>query len=158
WPSLGGAAHMSTTIAGFVGRIICVAFALFITAPKLSAGDIKLIATDADRVAIKGYDTVAYFTDGKAIKGSSSFEYVWDDGRWQFASRTHRDMFVADPERYAPQFGGFCAGAIVNRQLVPGNPETWTIVDGKLYMDAGSQKDQAEWKANAVENIQKGDA
>src|SRR5262249_24063719 len=62
-----------------------------------------------DGVAIKGYDSVAYFTDGRATEGTSEFEYKWDNVRWRFANATHRDEFAADPERYAPQYGGFCA-------------------------------------------------
>ena len=72
-----------------------------------------------------------------------------------FASPVHRDLFIADPNRYAPQLGGFCAGAIVYGVLVPANPESWAIVDGKLYMVAGPQADIVEWKADAASNIQK---
>ena len=64
---------------------------------------------DTDNIAIHGYDTVAYFTESKAIKGSGEFEQVWEDARWHFSSATHRDLFAANPERYAPQFGGYCA-------------------------------------------------
>jgi hypothetical protein len=130
---------------------------LLLAAATARADGAKLVATGADRIAIKGYDTVAYFTDGKATKGSSSYEYLWDDARWQFASLAHRDLFIADPDRYAPQFGGFCAGAIRNGVLVPANPEFWAIVDGKLYMVAGGQSDITEWKADAAQNIERGD-
>jgi hypothetical protein len=77
-----------------------------------AVADQKLLATDANHVAIQGYDTVAYFTDHKAIKGSSAYELVWDDAKWQFASAPHRDMFTSNPDHYMPQFGGFCAGAM----------------------------------------------
>jgi len=147
---------MRTTIARSLGRALYVMLLLLAAPATASADGAKLVAAGADRVAIKGYDTVAYFTDGKATKGSSSYEYVWDDAKWQFASPAHRDLFMADPDRYAPQFGGFCAGAIVNGVLVPANPESWAIVDGKLYMVAGPQADIVEWKADAASNIQKG--
>ena len=58
-------------------------------------------------VAIKGYDTVAYHTEGRAIKGMSEYSYEWNDARWNFASAHNRDLFAADPERYAPQYGGY---------------------------------------------------
>lgn len=58
-------------------------------------------------VAIKGYDPVAYFTEGEAVKGESKFSYVWNDAKWYFASQANRDLFASDPERYAPQYGGF---------------------------------------------------
>jgi|RhiMetStandDraft_4_1073278.scaffolds.fasta_scaffold243549_1 hypothetical protein len=133
------------------------AFLFFAATATAGADGAKPVAAGPDRVAIRGYDTVAYFTDGKATKGSSSFEYAWDDAKWRFASADHRDMFIADPDRYAPQFGGFCAGAITGGVLMPANPEAWVIVGGKLYMVAGSQADLAEWKADAAENIKQGD-
>ena len=73
----------------------------------LAGGANKLIATDSSGVAIKGYDTVAYFTEGRAIKGETEFALSWQDARWLFANARHRDLFAANPERYAPQFGGF---------------------------------------------------
>ena len=57
-------------------------------------------------VAIKGYDTVAYFTENRAVKGSKEFSHTWNDAKWYFANAGHRDMFASDPERYAPQYGG----------------------------------------------------
>lgn len=89
-------------------------------------------------VAIKGYDTVAYFTEGQAMKGSEEFAHDWLGTPWHFANARHRDMFMADPTRYAPQFGGYCALGVG----LPGNehaaenidPENaWRIIDGKLY-------------------------
>ena len=64
-----------------------------------------------DPLAIKGYDPVAYFTDGKPVRGTADFEFEWDDRRWRFASAEHRDLFKASPVRYAPQFGNYCDGA-----------------------------------------------
>ena len=58
-------------------------------------------------VALKGYDTVAYFTDGKPVKGEKDFEYAWKGAKWRFASQKHLDMFKSDPEKYAPQYGGY---------------------------------------------------
>ena len=88
-------------------------------------------------VAIMGYDTVAYFTDGKATKGSEDFAYEWLGTPWYFANAEHRDMFAADPEKYAPQFGGYCAvGVGVDGHAAENiDPETaWRIIDGKLYL------------------------
>ena len=121
------------------------------------ADENKLIVVDGNHVAIRGYDTVAYFTDGKAVKGSSQFEYVYDDARWRFSNAAHRGMFVADPERYMPQFGGNCAGATALGVVVAGDPTAWTIVDGKLYM-AVSKKSLDQWKANSGENIKQANA
>jgi len=85
-------------------------------------------------LAIKGYDPVAYFTDGHPVRGLSDFEYVWDDHVYRFASAEHRDMFKGDPVRYAPQFGNFCAMALAKGEVVVANPENWLISDGKLYV------------------------
>jgi len=90
-------------------------------------------------IAIKGYDTVAYFTLGKAVKGKSKYEYRWHDARWRFSSKEHRDMFEANPDLYAPRFGGFCAGGIALGQKAPIDPKLWIIVDGQLYLNYDKQ-------------------
>ena len=69
--------------------------------------DSKPINTGWFGVAIKGYDTVAYHTEGRAIKGTSDYSYEWNDARWDFVSAHNRDLFAANPERYAPQYGGY---------------------------------------------------
>ena len=85
-------------------------------------------------LAIKGYDPVAYFTDGHPVQGLPDFQYVWDDHVYRFASAEHRNMFKADPVRYAPQFGNFCAMALAIRQVIVADPQNWLISDGKLYV------------------------
>jgi hypothetical protein len=130
---------------------------LFTVATVAGAGQGKLVAVDSNHIAIKGYDTVAYFTDGKAIKGSSQFEYAFDDARWLFSNAAHREMFIADPDHYMPQYGGNCAGATAFGDVMPADPEAWTIVDGKLYMVA-SKKFLDQWKANSAQNITQADA
>jgi hypothetical protein len=85
-------------------------------------------------LAIKGYDPVAYFTDGKATHGLPEIESEWDEHRYRFSSEAHRELFVADPVHYAPQFGNFCAMALANGEVVVANPENWLIRDGKLYV------------------------
>ena len=67
----------------------------------------KKINTNIYGIAIKGYDTVAYFTEGRAVKGTSKFSYNWNDAKWYFASAKNRDLFEAEPEQYAPQYGGY---------------------------------------------------
>jgi hypothetical protein len=87
-------------------------------------------------VAIMGYDTVAYFTEGKAMKGSEEFAYEWLGTPWYFANAKHRDMFAAAPEKYAPQFGGYCSLGVSKDGHAAENidPVTaWRIIDGKLY-------------------------
>ena len=153
---------MGRIIPRRLGAMLMLASLTVIAAAIADAGQRTPLAVDSNHVAIKGYDPVAYFTDGKAIKGDSRFEYVYDDAKWQFANAAHRDMFVADPDHYMPQYGGFCAACVAMKlcagltNLAPADPEAWTIVNGKLYMVA-SKKFLAPWKANSAENIRQAD-
>jgi hypothetical protein len=91
-------------------------------------------AAETAPLAIKGYDPVAYFTLGKATPGLPEIEYEWDERRYRFASAADRDLFKADPVRYAPQFADFCAMSLANGARVEANPQNWLISDGKLYL------------------------
>src|SRR3954468_22595430 len=109
-------------------------------------------------VAIMGYDTVAYFTDGKAVKGSENISYNWLGTPWHFASKKHQEMFMSDPVKYAPQYGGYCAGEVVGGSVTVNiDPEAFKIIDGKLYLiyDVGNADDFA---AHAGDLIPKADA
>jgi len=88
----------------------------------------------APRVAIKGYDPVAYFTVGEPVRGHASLAYDWDDSRYYFSSARHRDLFDADPDRYAPRFSGLCTTAILEGDRYEADPTYWSIKDGKLYL------------------------
>jgi hypothetical protein len=109
-------------------------------------------------LALKGYDTVAYFTLGKAVPGVPELEYEWDEHRYRFSRPQHRALFMADPARYAPQFKNFCAMALARGELFEADPESWLISDGKLYVFGGPagpirfQQDLAENIAKANEN------
>lgn len=86
-------------------------------------------------LAIQGYDAVAYFTESDAVKGDAQHQYEWRGATWHFASSKHRALFIANPQKYAPQYGGFCAlGVSLNAAVVP-DPEAWTIVDGRLFLN-----------------------
>lgn len=89
------------------------------------------------RVALKGYDPISYFTGGKPEKGSSEFTFAFDDTTYWFKNAEHRQKFAADPERYAPQFDGFCALQLSRGLKVEADPEAWTITNGKLYVFSG---------------------
>jgi len=96
-------------------------------------------------VAIEGYDTVAYFTDNKAVKGSDQYSYDWLGATWHFANASHRDMFKQSPIAYAPQYGGYCAeGMAFQEQTVNMEPQVFQIVDGKLYLSAGAAFEDLE--------------
>lgn len=117
--------------------LLCVAQ---LTAMGLNQlGDQSSINVNWRSIAIKGYDPVAYFTKGSATKGSSKFEHQWLDATWRFSNANHREMFVENPEMYAPRFGGYCAGAVSLGRKAPIDPEAWIIVDGKLYLHYNKQ-------------------
>jgi hypothetical protein len=92
------------------------------------------LASDNDTLAIKGYDPVAYFTDGRPARGLPEIAFQWDEHTYRFASAEHRELFKADPVRYAPQFGNFCAMALSKGEIVVADPENWLVSDGKLYV------------------------
>jgi YHS domain-containing protein len=86
-------------------------------------------------VAIRGYDPVAYFTAGRPTEGSANFKATYQGAEFQFASAANRAAFVANPARYAPQFGGYCAWAVSQGYTAGIDPTAWAIVDGKLYLN-----------------------
>jgi YHS domain-containing protein len=86
------------------------------------------------RVMLKGHDPVAYFTEARPVKGSPQFAYDWDGDRYYFASAANREKFAADPDRYAPQFGGYCTGSMSRNVVNEMHPEAWVISEGKLYV------------------------
>lgn len=96
-------------------------------------------STAAEKVplAIKGYDPVAYFTLGRPARGLPEIEYEWDEYRYRFARTEHRDLFKADPVRYAPQFENTCTMALGRGEIHEADPEYWLISDGKLYLFGG---------------------
>lgn len=109
-----------------------------------------------DGKAIRGYDPVAYFTDGKAVKGDSTLTYVYDGTTWQFATAEHRDAFKADPAKYAPQYGGYCAYGASRGYKAPTQPDAWTVTDGKLYLNYNTGV-RTEWDKDRKGYIEKAD-
>lgn len=108
-------------------------------------------------VAIKGYDPVAYFTENKATPGSAAFSHRWLGAEWYFASAGNRDLFIADPGKYAPQYGGYCADGVSFGTVTTNiDPNAWRIIDGKLYLsyDPGAA-DGFEKKPTKVVDSQK---
>jgi YHS domain-containing protein len=90
-------------------------------------------------IAIKGYDTTAYFQKGKPGKGNSKTVVEWNGAEWRFATAAEATLFQADPTAYAPQFGGYCTRAMSFKSLVHSNPKVWRIYNGKLYLFAASK-------------------
>ncbi|MEM7292081.1 MAG: YHS domain-containing (seleno)protein [Pseudomonadota bacterium] len=84
-------------------------------------------------VAVGGFDVVGYFTQQRAMRGDPAFSFHWQAADWHFVSAEHRDLFAADPERYAPQYGGHCANGLSDGHKVGANPRNWRIIDNRLY-------------------------
>jgi YHS domain-containing protein len=107
--------------------------------------------------AIKGYDPVAYQTEGKPVKGGSDYVYDWSGAHWQFASQSDLEKFKAAPEKYAPQYGGYCAYAVgAKGEKVGIDPDAFTVLDGKLYLNY-SKDIQKKWDADRASYIRKAD-
>ena len=107
--------------------------------------------------AIRGYDTVAYFTEGKPVAGKKAHQVKWKDATWSFASAKNKELFEANPEKYAPRYGGYCAvrGKPGLYRII--DPDAWSIVDGALYLNYSlGVRDQ--WSGTFPATIAKGNA
>lgn len=112
---------------------------------------------DKDRVILHGYDAVAYHTEGKAVKGAANVSAAYDGATYHFASAANRDAFKANPAKYAPAYGGFCAmGAALEKKL-DGDPELFKIVDGQLYLNVNADVAKV-WTRDIPGNIAKANA
>lgn len=102
---------------------------LLFSAPALA---VEPVFSADGAVVIHGYDPVAYFTDEKPVKGDAAHSATCQGATWHFASAANRDMFTAAPEKFAPQYGGYCAWAVANNYTATNDPDAWSIRDGKL--------------------------
>jgi hypothetical protein len=127
--------------------LLAGAAGLFAPAPHTRGADGKPLA-------IKGYDPVAYFTMGTPTRGLPEIEYEWDEHRYLFAHREHRELFKADPVRYAPQFANFCALALAMGKIAEADPESWLISDDKLYL-FGASTGPHRFQQSLAENVAK---
>lgn len=130
-----------------------VLLAFVFAAPAAMANDPVYTSTFSD-VAASGYDVVAYFKESKPVEGSDDHEAEWNGATWRFASAENKAAFEADPEAYAPQYGGYCAWAVSQGYTASTVPEAWRIVDGKLYLNY-SKGVQKRWEQDVPGNIAK---
>jgi YHS domain-containing protein len=100
-------------------------------------GSTSPINVDAQGLALRGYDPVAYFEDGKPTRGVEKLSTTYGGARYLFASESHRKSFLENPKKYLPQYGGFCAAGTSFGEKVDVDPETGKVVDGKLYLNNG---------------------
>ncbi|MDJ0823604.1 MAG: YHS domain-containing (seleno)protein [Paracoccaceae bacterium] len=108
-------------------------------------------------IAIDGSDAVAYFDNNGPVAGSADHSVDWNEATWHFASAENADTFRANPEAYAPVFGGYCAFAASRGYLAPTTPEAWTLYEGKLYLNANLRAREL-WLQDVPGNIAKGEA
>ncbi|WP_231465420.1 MULTISPECIES: YHS domain-containing (seleno)protein [unclassified Pedobacter] len=106
--------------------------------------------------AIKGYDPVAFFTQSKAIKGADSLSYQWKEAIWLFSSMENQNAIKANPEKYAPQYGGYCAYGCSEDHKAPTQTDTWTIVNDKLYFNYNG-KVKEMWMKDQKQRIESAD-
>jgi YHS domain-containing protein len=100
-----------------------------------------------DNRAVSGHDTVAYFTEGRPVEGSREFRTEYMGAEWRFSSAANLALFEADPERYAPQYGGYCAWAVSQGYTASGDPDNWSIENGRLYLNYNDEV-QATWNGD----------
>lgn len=130
-------------------------FALLIFSVSCGSGKVeKFVNTNSNDVAIEGFDPVAYFTIENAVKGSPEFSAVWKGAKWFFSSEENKEMFEKNPEKYAPQYDGYCSFNMANGQLKEGNPEQFNVENGKLYLQNNGQAHDL-WEKNKEELIKK---
>jgi YHS domain-containing protein len=122
--------------------IAALAAPLALAAPALADGGV-FVGVEGETVAISGYDAVSYFDgDGTPLEGDAQYSVTWNGAEWHFASQANADKFKADPDAYAPQYGGHCAWAMSRGSLAPGDATLYKIVDGKLYLNFNEQVQQ----------------
>lgn len=116
--------------------------ALVGAAPAFAADELNVVpglSIAGAPLAVHGYDPVAYFTEGKPMRGSDSLVHVHDGAAYRFASAEHLAMFEADPAKYLPQYGGFCAYGVSVGKKFDGDPNFWTVADGRLYLNLNEE-------------------
>ena len=137
-------------------KLVLAALVLALWAAPASAKEDPIYTSTFSDLAVSGYDAVAYFTEGNPVEGRSDHEFEWSGATWRFASAENLAAFKADPEAFAPQYGGYCAWAVSQGYTASTDPTAWRIVEGKLYLNY-SHGVQSQWEQDIPGNIAKGD-
>ena len=133
------------------------AIALLVALVVPTAAFAQRVNTDRKGLAVDGYDVVAYFVEGRAVAGNAAFEHDLGGVRYRFASAANRERFVQEPQRYLPQYGGFCAYAVSKGYTADTDPLAWKVVDGRLFLNY-DRSVQKIWEEDIPGRIAKGDA
>lgn len=122
-----------------VGVLLALTLSACAATPGKITQDKVVPALDlVNGVALEGYDPVAYFESNEPQRGRADLSYRWQGAEWRFANAERRAAFAADPVRYAPQYGSYCAYAVSRGTTAHGDPKVWAIVDGRLYLNNNS--------------------
>ena len=128
-------------------RTAVTGLALMVSTKFAAAKNLPELNLSSSGLALRGYDPVAYFTQGQPVMGDASLALSYKGGTYHFASAEHQQMFVENPERFLPQYGGYCAYGTAVGAKVDGDPNLWTIVDDKLYLNITRSIDRV-WHRN----------
>ena len=138
---------LQSTVLRRAGRLAAFSLAAFSLAAAIMASGAVFAGeiNEVNGVAIKGYDPVAYFTDGKPVQGKAEYNSHYKDGTFRFASAEHKKLFDSNPDKYAPQYGGFCAYGTATGHKADVDPAAFSVVDDKLYLNYNKSV-QGKWK------------
>lgn len=148
---------MKSLMTAFKIVLACLVLALPLSQPTMAKTPVPSLNLSSSGLALRGYDPVAYFTQGKPVKGSSKITALHGGGKYHFSSEAHRTAFLANPSKYLPKYGGFCAYGTAANYKVDGDPEVWNIVDGKLYLNINRSVNRS-WKRRTPHYIKQADA
>lgn len=137
-------------------QILTASLTLAVFAGAAHAGKDEIYTSFLSSAGAGGYDVVAYFTAGKPVKGDDNFTTEHKGADWYFSSQTNLDAFNADPDKYTPQYGGYCAWAVSQGYTASGDPRQWSVVNDKLYLNYDANI-QARWEADRGNFITLGD-
>ncbi len=140
----------------FVGASLLLGLNAWAAEPPINTLTNSFFATRTD-TAINGYDTVAYIVQNKAVKGDDHFVVEWRGAKWKFANQGNADLFKGAPEKYAPQYGGYCAYGVATDSLVKVDPNNFAVIDGKLYLNYDTDV-QKKWNKDRPGYIRDADA
>ena len=139
--------------------VICVVLSIFIVSVVAGTSALAgkdVINKDGQGRAARGYDPVAYFMQGTPTPGTKEFEFPWNGALWQFSSAENLQLFKADPQKYAPQYGGYCAWAVAEGYTADIDPNAWTVFQGKLYLNYNLDI-RKKWQKDMAHNIERAD-
>ena len=146
-------------LAGLVAAVVLMGIAATLAVAQQTSQEIfqaRRADFAANVLAVSGFDTVAYHTQQSAVPGNANFRVSWKGAEWHFASQANRDLFAQDPDRYAPQYGGWCAFAVAQGIRSASDPRLWDVANGRLYLNQ-STGTQESWRRDQAGMISRGD-